>query len=355
MNKLTFEIKYSKFLDENGDLLKKAPDSINNKDSLLHYYKIMCLIREFDKKAISLQRTGKIGTYSSNLGHEAISTAIGASMQKTDILAPYYRDYAAQYMRGVKLSEILTYWGGSEQGNNYKNNKFDLPISVPIASQCLIGAGVAFAIKYKKLNYAVVATCGDGGTSKGDFYEALNISGTWDLPIVFIIHNNKWAISTPYSSQTKASTLAQKAIAAGIDGIQVDGNDIIALNFEIDNALKIARKHSKPTLIEALTYRLGDHTTADDASKYRSETEVVNAKKYDSILRLKKYLTKNDFLNDNKEQLISKEIKKIVENSVNEYLNTPMQSVESIFDYQYDKLPKFLIDQKNELLGETCV
>ena len=175
----------------------------------------MMLTRLFDYKAVALQRTGMLNTYASTLGQEAISVGIGASMQREDVFCPFYRDYAAQLMRGVKMSEILSFWKGNEWGNHFSECPLDFPICVPIATQLLHAAGVATAFKLRKQAKVAVSICGDGATSEGDFYEAINVAGVWQLPVVFVIDNNQWAISVPRKHQTDAQTLAQKAIAAG--------------------------------------------------------------------------------------------------------------------------------------------
>ena len=189
----------------------------------------MVLTRVFDKKAIALQRTGKMGTYPSSLGQEAISVAIGSVMQKDDVLFPYYREYGAQFLRGVTMTEIFQYWGGDERGMDYKGPQKDFPICVPIATHAPHAVGVAYAMKLRKEPRVAVFVCGDGATSKGDFYEAMNAAGLWKLPVVFVVNNNQWAISVRREIQTGCQTIAQKAIAAGFDGEQVDGNDIVAV------------------------------------------------------------------------------------------------------------------------------
>lgn len=284
-----FKVQYLQLLTENGHLKDKYFYQID-KSILLDIYYSIVKTRTFDRKAIALQRTGMLGTFPSSFGQEAIYVVIGKLMQKEDILCPYYRDQGAMMMRGVLAEEIFAYWGGDERGNNYKNQPHDFPINVPIGSQCLHAVGAAFAIRYRKQKRAVVTTIGDGGTSKGDFYEALNFASLHSLPIVFIINNNKWAISTPVKKQTNTSSLAQKAIAAGIDCIKVDGNDVFALHYAINNALTKAYNQDGPFLIEAETYRLHDHTTADDATRYNPKAELDVAINKEPLIRLSKYL-----------------------------------------------------------------
>lgn len=347
----TFSIDYLQILNEQGELQGKLPE-FASPQVLIDLYKMMVQLRAYDTKAIALQRTGKMGTYASTLGQEAISTAIGHAMRPEDVLVPFYRDYGAQLQRGVKMSEIYNYWGGDERGSCFQNNKEDLPISVPIASQCLHAAGVATAFKIRNQPRVAVVSCGDGGTSEGDFYEAMNVSGVWDLPVVFIVNNNQWAISVPLSKQTKAQTIAQKAIAAGFEGVQVDGNDVIAVHDAMNRALDKARKGGGPTLIEALSYRLCDHTTADDAGRYRSKEELESAWRKEPIERLQKYLFSTGAWDEQKEKELQAECSQRVDVAVQEYAEQGVQSIDTIFDYHYAHWPEALIEQKREAQEE---
>lgn len=346
-----FEIQYSQFLNEHAQVIGDVPVMANDAELLNKLYSAMVLTRTFDKKAIALQRTGQLGTYPSSLGQEAISVAMGSTMAADDILFPYYREYGAQFLRGVSMKEIYLYWGGDERGMDYQAQKSDFPICVPIASHAPQAVGAAYAFKVRNEKRVAVFICGDGATSKGDFYEAINAAGVWKLPVVFIINNNQWAISVPREKQTASETIAQKAISAGISGEQVDGNDIIALYDRIAKALDKARNDGGPTVIEALTYRLCDHTTADDASRYRSEDEVNKFWKIEPIARLKKYMTGKDFWNDDKEQQLLDQCNSQVEQAVKEYLDTPAQSPESMFEYMFETMPSDLQQQYQEVKG----
>lgn len=343
-----FSIEYTRFLDQSGKLLRELPAFAQDGSYLKSLYQQMLLTRLFDVKAVALQRTGRLNTYASILGQEAISVGIGSSMQKEDILCPFYRDYAAQFMRGVKMSEILKFWKGNEWGNHYVECLADFPICVPIATQLLHAAGIATAFKLRKQARVVVGTCGDGATSEGDFYEALNIAGVWQLPVVFVINNNEWAISVPRSHQSHTKTLAQKAIAAGIYGEQVDGNDVIAVKFVMDKAIANARNGNGPTLIEALSYRLCDHTTADDASRYRSEEELQQAWHREPLLRLKNYLITRKCWSCEEEANFTKECNASIETAISEYLQLSPPVITDMFDYHYAKLPHDLVEQRIE-------
>ena len=342
----TFDIQYSQFLDENAKATQAFPEFARDTDTLVDLYKAMVLTRTFDYKAIALQRTGQLGTYPSSLGQEAISVAMGSAMQVEDVLFPYYREYGAQFLRGVSMSEILLYWGGDERGMDYKNQRQDFPICVPIASQGPHAVGAAYAMKLRKEKRVAVTICGDGATSKGDFYEAMNAAGAAKLPVVFVVNNNKWAISVRREYQTGCETIAQKAIAAGFSGEQVDGNDIIATRNTLDNALDKARNGGGPSLIEALSYRLCDHTTADDASRYRSEEEMQENWKKEPIERLKKYMSAEGFWDDEKENALNEECRSKVEEAVKAYLDTPALAPEQMFDYMFAEIPHDLAKQR---------
>ena len=339
-----FEVPYYQYLDENSKLSTDAPSLATDKPALLNLYRQMVLARTLDSKAVALQRTGKLGTYPSTRGQEAVFVGVGNAMLKTDLFVPYYRDVATLLQRGVKMSTILLYWGGDERGNQFEND--DLPFSVPVGSQPLHASGAAYAIKYKKQHRAVLSICGDGATSEGDFYEAMNVAGIWKLPVVFVICNNQWAISVGRDVQTAAHTLAQKAIAAGFTGEQVDGNDIIAVQHRTADALQQARDKHEPRLLEMVCYRQHDHTTADDASRYEPKNVREAEWKKEPVIRLKTYLESIGAWSMKQEEALQAECAAEVDNAVKEYLSTSPQPLESMIDYLYAELPKAYAEQR---------
>jgi pyruvate dehydrogenase E1 component alpha subunit len=302
-----------------------------------------------DTKAIALQRTGKLGTYPSTRGQEAVFVGIGNAMAKKDIFVPYYRDMGTLIQRGVRLSQILLYWGGDERGNCFTPDSEDFPFSVPVGSQPLHAAGAAYAVKFHKEKRAVLTVCGDGATSQGDFYEAMNVAGIWKLPVVFVICNNQWAISVSRGAQTAAHTLAQKAIAAGIPGEQIDGNDIIAVQHRTMEALKQAREHGESRLLEMVCYRQHDHTTADDASRYEMKNIREEEWKREPVIRLRQYLEKKGIWSEQKEEALQTECAADVDEAVKEYLAVAPQPLESMFDYLYAELPQIYVEQRDML------
>jgi 2-oxoisovalerate dehydrogenase E1 component alpha subunit len=346
-----FEVRRRSYLAADGTILRPLPDFASDTDLLISLLRAMALLRAFDLKAVALQRTGRLGTYPVSLGQEAVSIGVASAMKAEDVLLPSYRDTGALIWRGVKMEEILLYWGGDERGSCFSGPAHDFPISVPVGSHAPHAAGAAYAFKLKKEPRVAVFLCGDGATSKGDVWEAMNFAGVAKLPVVFVVANNQWAISVPLKLQTAAGTLAQKAIAAGFDGEQVDGNDIVAVRAAAGRAITAARSGEGPCLIEAVTYRLGDHTTADDAARYRAAADVQAHWKEEPIARLRAYLVSKQAWSKDNEQGLSAECQEQVEAAAVRYLATGPRPPESMFDHLYAELPRAYAGQRNELKG----
>ncbi len=346
-----FDIPYYQVLDEKSHIVADLPPFSADRSHLLRLYQQMVLNRLFDAKAIALQRTGKMGTYPSTRGQEAVFVGVGDALEVQDLFVPYYRDVGILIQRGVALSEILLYWGGDERGNCFAENSQDFPFNVPIATQSLHAAGIATAIDIRQEKRAVLTMCGDGGTSEGDFYEAMNIAGIWNLPLVFVINNNQWAISVARSAQTASQTLAQKAIAAGFLGEQVDGNDVIAVRYRVAEALTRARDGKGPTLIELLTYRQGDHTTADDASRYEPQGLREREWLKEPIKRLRYYLEANHVWDEQQEAEWQQHCVSHIEQEVDCYLAMPQAAPHTMFDHLYATLPSIYQEQRAELIA----
>ena len=348
----TFDVEYVQYLDQEGKLVREdLPEFARDTAQLVELYKLMSFVRVFDTKSVNLQRTGKLGTYASCLGHEAAHIGIGSAMHEDDVFAPMYREYGAQFIRGVKPREVLMYWGGDERGNAFSGVQHDFAWCVPIATQCLHAAGAALAFKIRKEPRVAVSVVGDGGSSKTDFYGAINIGGAMQLPYVAVIVNNQWAISVPRAAQTGAKTLAQKGIAAGLESIQVDGNDLIAMRAVMDHAIKRARHGHGGTVVEAVTYRLSDHTTADDARRYRGEEEVKAAWAREPLKRLRNYLVALGAWDDAREEAWKAECGVKVDAEINAYLETKPQPVEAMFDYLYADMPADVRAQRDAAIA----
>ena len=352
----TFEIDYLQYLDERAKAVNQLPPFAEDPEGLKKLWRDMHYLRELDRRAVAMQRIGKMRTYPSSLGQEAVGIGAGSCLTEKDVLVPYYRGTGTMLMHGTKPHEILLYWGGDERGSDYQDPlaKEDFPIAVPIATQILHAAGVASAIKLRgQTGRAVLTEIGEGGTSEGEFYEGINAAGAWNLPMVTVINNNQWAISVPPELQTACQTFAQKGIAAGIESLQVDGNDIIAVKDAVGKALEKARSGGGPTLIEAVCYRLSDHTTADDASRYHDQKTYDDAWLKEPLKRLSEYLINLGAASQAELDKFQAAIKTEVDGEVKLYLdiieNQP-QPPEAMFDYLYETLPDKYASQREEVM-----
>ena len=344
-----FEVRRRAYLAPDGAVLRDLPNFTADQNLIVSIYRGMTLARAFDLRAVSLQRTGRLGTYATSLGQEAVAVGIASAMRPEDTLLPSYRDNGALLWRGVTMEEILLFWGGDERGSSWSGPAHDFPFCIPVGSQAPHAAGVAYAFKYRKQARVAVCILGDGATSKGDLWEAMNFAGVSKLPVLFVVNNNQWAISVPLRLQTASQTLAQKAIAAGFFGEQVDGNDVIAVRAAADAAIASARSGEGPRLIEAVTYRLGDHTTADDASRYRSTEEVQQRWKEEPIARLRNYLVNRMNWSKADEERIATESEHKVTAAIERYLAIGPRPAESMFDHLYARLPGAYAAQRKEI------
>lgn len=341
-----------RYLDAKGGVAQLLPGFATRADTLISFYRAMVQTRIFDEKAVALQRTGRLGTYASSLGQEAVGVGVASAMHERDILLPSFREQSAMLWRGVTMPEILAYWGGDERGSSFSGPREDFPVCIPVGTQFPHSVGVALAMKLRGEDRVAVAMGGDGATSKGDFYEAINIAGVWRLPVVFVINNNQWAISVPRRAQTAAATLAQKSVAAGFPGEQVDGNDVIAVHAAVANALERARQGDGPTLIEAITYRLCDHTTADDAKRYRADAEVSRHWQQEPLARLRAHLVASGAWSKEQELALLSSCHDEVDKAAAEYLSAAPAPATDIIDYLHAVLPAALADQRAEISAQ---
>jgi len=327
----TFQVQRLEILDEQGKEDTKLMPKLS-KQQIIELYRWMLLAREYDDKALKLQRSGRLGTYASMLGQEAAIIGSSYALRKQDWLFPSFRMTGAMLLRGVDMATSYSYWGGDERGSNFPNNVNVFPLCITVGEQPLHAAGYAWGLKLKKQNAVVLTDFGDGGTSTGDFHEAMNFAGVFKLPIILLCQNNQWAISVPVSKQTAADTIAQKAIAYGIKGIQVDGNDVFAMYKATTEAIADAQK-GRPTLIEAHTYRMSDHTTSDDAARYRTEKELNEWRKKDPILRLRRYMERKKIWSEKEDAALRKALSMKVDLAVKEYEAIPRAPREDMFKY----------------------
>lgn len=347
-------VPYNRCIDADGHATGPLPSFARDRRQLVSLYRAMVRTRAFDAKAVALQRTGRLGTFASSLGQEAVAAGIGAAMLPEDVLLPSFREQAAQFQRGVRMSDLLLYWGGDERGSDSPVAREDFPICVPVGSHAPHAAGVALALKLKGEPRVAVCVIGDGATSKGEVYEAMNLAGVWRLPLVFVVNNNQWAISVPRTQQTAARTLAEKAVAAGFGGVQVDGNDAVAVRFVVETALADVRSGGGPTLVEAITYRLSDHTTADDARRYRDDHEVSEHWKLEPIARLRRYLISEVGWTKQEEESLLADAAREAESAAEIYLSTGPLSPDAMFDFLFAELPVPLVEQRAALVADLA-
>ena len=344
------QIDYLQILDENGVLDKQLAKDTLADEQVVFLYEQMNICRALDEIAFKLQRSGRMGTYPQNKGQEAAALGSGFAARKgIDFLVPCYRENAALFLHGLPMHYILLHWMGDERGNQIPAGVNMTPLSIPIGTQMLHATGIAWAFKLRKEDRAVITYFGDGATSEGDFHEAMNFATTQNVPVVFFCQNNQWAISVPREIQMSSETVAQKAIAYGAQGIQVDGNDIFAVYKATREALERARQGGGVTLIEAVTYRLADHTTADDARRYRDEAEVASWRAKDPIIRTRKYLESKGLWNDTRQVELEDRAKTIVAEVVRTAETIAKPSTDDIFDYTYATLDPELERQKRTM------
>jgi pyruvate dehydrogenase E1 component alpha subunit len=324
--------------------------------ALKKIYALMMTTRLADDKSIKLQRQGRMGTLAPSLGHEASQVGAAWALEKEDWFFPYFRDLGSFLTRGFPLENYYAYWMGNEKGMAIPESQNIFPLSVPVASQIPHAVGAAMAAKLKGRAHAVLCTFGDGATSQGDFHEALNFAGVYQTANVFVCYNNQYAISLPREKQTASATLAQKAEAYGFPGVLVDGNDVLAMYVQVDMALTKARKGGGPTLIEAYTYRLSNHTTSDDAGKYRSEKETRSWEDRDPLKRFRRFLEDKKLWNPGFEEKVRAEAEVFIDAAVQAAENLPPPTMKELFSYTYATLPPHLKEQLEAMRafqGET--
>lgn len=323
-----------------------------SEDSLFKLYELMLKMRMFDQKALNLQRQGRISTYGSLKGQEACQSGLALNLKKGDFLAPSFREHGIMMAIGIPLHNIYASWKGDERGNLFPEGINCLPPSIPVGSQLLHAAGIGMALKFKNKDEIAVGFGGDGATSEGDFHEALNFASVFGARTLFFIQNNQYAISLPFAKQTNARSIAQKALSYEMKSIQVDGNDVLAVYKASKEAIDYIRKESKPYLIECVTYRMENHTTSDDHTKYRSKEEIEFWLKRDPIDRYRNFLTSKGILNEAKEKSLVSEIQKWIEDEVEKLESMPKPKPTDIVDYVYSDLPWYLKEEREILEKE---
>ncbi len=327
-----------------SDLEPSLPDA-----DLRRIYTLMVLTRTADQKALKLQRQGRLGTYAPSLGHEACQVGAAFGLRAEDWIFPYFRDLGLYLTIGFSLVSYFHYWMGNEAGLVSPPGLNLYPLSITVAAQIPQAAGAGMAANYLKKKLAVLATFGDGATSEGDFHEGLNFAGVFKTPNVFVCYNNQWAISTPRRRQTASATIAQKAAAYGFPGLLVDGNDVLAVFAAVREGLERARAGQGPCLIEAYTYRMGHHTTSDDAARYRDGAEIEAWEARDPLRRFRAYLKGKGNWDEAFEKSIAEKTAADVEAAVVEAEARPSAAPEEIFASTYKDIPPGLAVQLADL------
>src|SRR6266540_1837997 len=339
-----FTIEHLSILDSDGNLDAALEPEIPAEE-LKRLHRAMLLGRRLDERMVKLQRQGRIGTFAPIKGQEAAQIGSVATLQPTDWTVPSFRETAVMLWRGWPIEKLLLLFAGYLEGGQPGPQQRDLPIAIPVATQLPHAVGLAYAAQYRGDDAVVMTFFGDGATSEGDFHEAMNFAGVWHVPIVFVCQHNQWAISVPVKKQTHSRTLAQKALAYGFPGLQVDGNDVLAVYAASREAVDRARGGGGPTLVECVTYRLGVHTTADDPTKYRSEEEVKAWERKEPLTRFSAYLEKKNLLEPGLEQQVDEEIAR----GVAAFEATPPADPLGIFAHVYAEPPPHLRAERAEM------
>lgn len=347
----TFKLPALQILDDQGNLLDPTLEPKITEEQLIRLYKAMVLTRQVDDRLLKLQRQGRIGTFPPATGQEAAHCAPALLLRETDWFVGAFRELGARLMRGEPIENDFIFHNGYEEGNTFEGGERTLPISIIIASHALHAVGLAYAMRLKgEKETVVLCFFGDGATSEGDFHEALNFAACWQVPVVFICQNNQWAISVPRRMQTHSETIAQKAIAYDMPGIQVDGNDPLAMYVAAKEAFDRARSGGGPTFIEAVTYRLRMHTTADDPKKYQPEEMLQAWEKRDPIPRFRKYLEDKRLWDDAREEALAAEVKQRIEEAVKRFEERTDFKPEENFDHVFAEMPPHIAEQKAEFV-----
>ncbi len=343
-----FKIQRLEVLDENGKADPSADPKLSE-NVLLDIYRKMFEIRAFDDLAFKMQRQGRLGTYPQILGQEAAQIVPALCLKPKDWLLPTYRGQGAYYARGMQLRYSLLYWGGDDRGVRFPEENNDLIFAIPVGSHLTQAAGLAWGCKIKKDGGVALAYLGDGTSSKGDLHEALTFAGQFKIPVIYVIENNHWAISVPREKQAATATLAQKAFGYGVFGLQADGNDALAVYAAVSEAVRRARSGEGASLIELETYRMGHHTTADDAGRYRAAAEVESWKRKDPLSRMRQYLEGRGLWDEARESALRIRTESMLAAEVRAYEETPPPNPLDMFSQNYAVAPRHLVEQREEL------
>jgi len=346
---LDARIEHLSILDEHGSFDARLGDDLIPDDDVVRLYEHMTICRHLDEVAFKLQRSGRMGTYPQNKGQEAVSLGAAYALRKDDWLVTCYRENAGLFWHGLPMEYVLLHWMGDERGNRTPDGIACTPLAIPIGTQMLHAAGLAWAAKYRGEDRIACTFFGDGATSEGDFHEAANFAANLDLPVIFVCQNNSWAISVPTKIQCSAPTVAQRGLAYGMHCVQCDGNDLFAMVKVIREAAERARSERRPTFVEAVTYRLGDHTTADDARRYRKAEEVEAWQRRDPLTRLRRYLEMRKRWDSEKQAALHQRAEAEVVAVIKRAEEIAAPAVQDMFDHMFAELPEALRVQRDTM------
>ncbi len=345
---VSYSIERIEVLRDDGTVDEELMPDLSG-DDITRLYAHMVLTRQFDDRMFKLQRQGRLGTFARVAGQEGAHVGAAFALRPTDWLVPAFRETGALLWRGITMVQLLQLWGGDERGGKFPHDLRTLPVSIPVGTHMLHAVGIGWAMRAAGEDAAVMTVFGEGATSEGDFSEAMNMAGVFQSPVVFFCQNNQYAISLPFSRQTASPTVAQKALAFGMFGVQVDGNDVFAVYRAVSEALHRARTGPEPTLIEALTYRVTDHTTSDDARRYRPEDELESWLQRDPIERLARYMRTAGLIDEAGEAEVRSDADRQVAEAVTAFEAVPPADPREIFAHVYAEKTPPLLEQEAAL------
>ena len=312
-------------------------------------YRGMVAARIYDRKCSALQRQGRLATYAPFEGQEAAQIGAAGALGDRDWLVATYRDAAAMWFRGYPLVNLILGRTGDERGGSPPEDVFVLPPSITVGAHMLHAVGLGWAARVLGEDRIALTMFGDGATSEGDFHEAMNFAAVYRTPTVFLCQNNGFAISYPAAEQTRSDTIAEKADAYGMPGVRVDGNDVVAMMVAVQEAAERARSGKGPSLIEALTYRVGPHTTADDPSRYRDEGDLVVWEERDPLDRVRRLLERSGAWNPQWQQVLEQEASQNIEAAVSWAESIPPPEAGDMFTRMFAEVTPPLLNQAKEI------
>src|SRR5690554_1127006 len=346
LQKIEAQFKTFQVVNENGDVVNEKGMPKLYDDELKELMKRMVYIRIFDQRAISLNRQGRLGFYAPVAGQEASMLGSHFALSKEDWILPGYRDIPQLLYHGIPLDQAFKWSRGHFEGGQMPEGVHVMMPQIIIGAQITQTAGVAMGLKRNKKDAIAITYTGDGGSSQGDFYEGLNFAGAYNLPAVFVVQNNRFAISVPVEQQTAAATIAQKAVAAGIHGVQVDGMDILAVYAITKEARERAIAGNGPTLIETMTYRYGPHTMAgDDPTRYRTSNLDNEWERRDPLVRFRKYLESKNLWSEEEETEVVEQAKADIKEAMKMTDAAPKQKVTDLIDFMFEEKTSYLVEQ----------